>query len=150
MSNRSHDVSEAELAVMHVLWDRGPSTIRQLTSVLYPEGTVSQYATVQKLLERLEGKEFVARDRSASVHVFYPQVERETLVGRRLEAVAASLCDGSFAPLLSHLVQAERLSRAEREALRTMIDELDAPGSRQYEGAGREYDGKRKKRDHRP
>lgn len=146
MNNRSHDVSEAELAVMHVLWDRGPSTIRQLTSVLYPEGTVSQYATVQKLLERLEGKEFVARDRSAAVHVFHPQVERETLVGRRLEAVAASLCDGSFAPLLTHLVQAKKLSAAEREALRTMIDEIDPENSAQYSGAAGELEGKRRRR----
>lgn len=124
---------------MHVLWDRGPSTIRQITSVLYPEGTVSQYATVQKLLERLEGKDFVARDRSASVHVFYPQVERETLVGRRLEAVAASLCDGSFAPLLTHLVRAQRLSSEERQALRTMIDELEAAPPEEGEGRKKKH-----------
>lgn len=148
MNNRSQDVSEAELAVMHVLWERGPSTIRQLTSVLYPEGTVSQYATVQKLLERLEGKDFVARDRSAAVHVFFPQVERETLVGRRLEAVAASLCDGSFGPLLTHLVQAKKLSPAEREALRSLIDEIEpsGPESAQYDGSPRELEGKRRKR----
>jgi BlaI family transcriptional regulator, penicillinase repressor len=125
MGNRSQDVSEAELAVLHVLWDRGPSTIRQLTSVLYPEGTVSQYATVQKLLERLEAKECVNRDRSAAVHVFFPQIERETLVGRRLQAVAESLCDGAYGPLLTHLVRAQRLSPEDRQALRDMIERLD-------------------------
>ena len=66
------DLPDAELAVLNELWDRGPATIRQLTDSLYPEGTGAHYATVQKLLERLEGKGCVARDRRALAHVFAP------------------------------------------------------------------------------
>lgn len=124
MNARFRDVSDAELAVLHVLWDRKQATIRQITDVLYPGGTNSHYATVQKLLERLEGKGFVDRDRGGAVHVFTPTVDRDTLLGRRLQAVAESLCDGSFTPLLTHLVRSQ-LSEQERNQLRALIDELD-------------------------
>ena len=58
------DVSDAELSVLQVLWDRGPATIRQITDVLYPGGGDAGYATVQVLLNRLENKRHVRRDRA--------------------------------------------------------------------------------------
>ncbi len=67
----------------------------------------------------------MARDRSSSVHVFSPLIEKDDLIGRRLQDVAETLCDGSLTPLLTHLVTAEPLSRADREALRALIDRLD-------------------------
>ena len=82
------EVTDAELAVLQALWDRGPATIRQLTDRLYPAGSASCYATVQKLLERLEGKAFVKRDRSGAVHAFSARVCRDELIGRRLRTVA--------------------------------------------------------------
>src|SRR5690242_15390028 len=119
------DVTEAELAVLQGLWDRGPSTIRQLAEAVYGEGGTSAYATVQKLLDRLESKGFVARDRGESVHVFRAQIDRDELIARRLRAVADTLCGGSLTPLLSHLVQGDRLSDAERDELRALIERLD-------------------------
>jgi len=119
------DVTEAELALLTALWDQGPATIRQLVDRVYGGGGASVYATVQKLLERLEGKECVARDRSESVHVFSASVDRDELIGRRLRAVADSLCGGSFAPLLTHLVEGGALSRADRAELRALVDRLD-------------------------
>lgn len=119
------DVTEAELALLSALWDHGPATIRQLLERVYGGGGASVYATVQKLLERLEAKDCVSRDRSESVHVFAASVDRDELIGRRLRAVADSLCGGSLAPLLTHLVEGRGLSRAERAELRALIDRLD-------------------------
>ena len=120
-----HDVTDAELAVLRVLWEQGSATIRQLTDRLYPQGTGVHYATVQKLLERLEAKGHVARDRSGHAHVFAARTDRDTLVGCRLRAMAAKLCGGLMGPLLTHLVLAEELSAAERQELRALIDDLD-------------------------
>ena len=125
MGDFAPDVTDAELAVLQVLWDRGPATIRQLTDELYPDGSDVHYATVQKLLERLELKEHVARDRSTHAHRFRAVTDRDTLVGRRLRAVAEKLCGGLMAPLLTHLVRAETLTPRERQELRSLIDELD-------------------------
>ncbi len=121
MSRPAQDVTEAELAVLRVLWDRGSATIRMISDEIYPEGGPSRYATVQKLLERLEGKGSVARDRTESVHRFSAAIGRADLIGSRLRAVAETLCDGSLTPLLSHLVRAEKLSNEQLAALRALI-----------------------------
>ena len=126
MARKPQDVTDAELDVLTALWDAGPATIRKLTDRLYPAGSVAQYATVQKLLERLESKGYIRRDRSASVHVFAATVAREDLIGRRLKAIADRLCGGSLTPLLSHLIQSRPLSPEERRSLRLLIEELDA------------------------
>ena len=129
MARKPQDVTDAELAVLRVLWNRSAGTIRELTDILYPGGEVSEYATVQKLLERLEHKRFVKRDRRGSVHLLSPRVDRDELIGRRLAAMAENLCGGSFTPLLSHLVDSGRLDAADRVALRDLVASLEAkPG----------------------
>jgi predicted transcriptional regulator len=119
------DVTDAELAVLQALWDLGQANIRQLTDRLYPGGGSAHYATVQKLLERLEAKGHVGRDRSVHAHRFHALTDQDTLVGRRLRAMAEKLCGGLLTPLLTHLIRAETLSARERRELRTMIDDLD-------------------------
>src|SRR5438552_4148085 len=117
MGRTPQDVTDAELAVLEVLWERGAATIRRLTDTLYPEGGNAHYATVQKLLERLEAKNFVRRDRGTGPHTFTAVVDREELIGRRLQATAEKLCGGSLTPLLLHLVRTRRLSARERQEL---------------------------------
>src|SRR5207248_1407654 len=91
----------------------------------YTDSSTTYYATVQKLLERLEEKECVRRDRSDSPHTFSAAVTRSELIGRRLQTVAKQMCGGSLTPLLTHLVQARSLTARQRQELRNLIDELD-------------------------
>ena len=123
MGRPAQDITESELAVLRVLWDRGAATIRQLTDVLYPGGDAPQYATVQKLLDRMEAKGYVRRDRSLYVHVFSAVLDRDELIGRRLQSLAELLCEGSLTPLLTHLVKAQNLTDEDRMALRAVFDE---------------------------
>jgi len=125
MDRMPQDVTDAELAVLQALWDQGATTIRKLTVVLYPQGTPAQYATVQKLLERLEQKGCVGRDRSSWPHVFTATIDRDDLIGRRLRAVAEQLCGGSLTPLLTNLLKVEELSPKERHELRAFMEELE-------------------------
>ncbi|MCI0640396.1 MAG: BlaI/MecI/CopY family transcriptional regulator [Gemmataceae bacterium] len=127
MARTPQDITDAELAVLQVLWEHGPLSIRRITDELYPEGTQAQYATVQKLLDRLEAKECVRRDRATSVHVFEATIDRDELVGRRLQAVAEKLCGGSWTPLLTHLVHNRKLSPHDRQTLRQLIEDLEKP-----------------------
>jgi predicted transcriptional regulator len=128
MTHAPPAVTEAELAVLELLWIESPRTARQLTERLYPPGTASDVATVQKLLQRLEAKELVARDRSQRVHAFQPAVTREAYAGSRLADLAERLSDGSLAPLLLHLVSTRKLNANELAELRKVLD--DAPKSR--------------------
>ena len=125
MVQRNQDVTEAELALLQALWDHGPATIRQLVERVYQQSGTSVYGTVQKLLDRLEAKGCVARDRGGPVHVFRAAIDRDELIGRRLRAVADSLCGGSLSPLLTHLVEGRGLSEKERRELRALVDKLD-------------------------
>src|SRR5215813_5127465 len=72
-----YDVTNAELDVLHLLWQHGPMTVRQLADILYPGGKAAQYATVQTLLGRLESKECVRGDRALRPHQFRAAVGRE-------------------------------------------------------------------------
>lgn len=128
MARTPQDVTDAELAVLQALWDGGPATIRQLTDALYPGGGAAQYGTVQKLLDRLEAKQCVQRERSGTAHTFSAAVDRDDLIGRRLQDVAEKLCGGSLTPLLTHLMRQRRLNERERQELRSLIDELDDKG----------------------
>jgi predicted transcriptional regulator len=125
MARTPRDVTEAELTVLRVLWGHGPRSVREIVEILGRDGTAVLAATVQKLLERLEAKGWVARDRSGEVQRFRAEGGRDDLIGRRLQGIAEELCEGSLTPLLSHLVQRRKLTAADREALRQLIEELD-------------------------
>jgi predicted transcriptional regulator len=125
MAKRPRDVTEAELAILQVLWEEGPATVRRLIDRLYPTGGASAHATVQKLLERLEAKTYITRDRSGPVQVIGPAVEREKLIEQRVQSMADQLCGGSIASLLTHLIEARKLPQEDRKALRHYLDRLD-------------------------
>jgi BlaI family penicillinase repressor len=118
------NVTDAELAVLLTLWEHGPAPIRQLVDALYPGGKAAQYATVQKLLERLEAKECVRRDRAFWPHVYHAVVDRATFIGWHLRETAEKLCGGSMAPLLMHLLKAEQFSSEESRELRAFFEQL--------------------------
>lgn len=125
MSKNKHDVTDTELQVLHVLWKEKTATVRYIAEQLYGEAAKSQHATVQKLLDRLKAKGFVARDRTVWPHVFRPAVEQSELIDRRLQHTADRFCDGAMQPLLTHLLRGRKLSKDDRSSLRRLLDELD-------------------------
>jgi predicted transcriptional regulator len=124
MARTPQDVTEAELAILQVLWEQGPANRRQLTDMLYPGGGPAHYTTVQKLLERLEAKGYVALVRGSGALTFQATLDRDALISRRLRAVADQLCEGSLTPLLTNLIRAQRLSPQELDDLYGLLDEL--------------------------
>ena len=127
MPERRIAVPDAELAVLEVLWERGPATIREIVAELYPGGSASEHATVQKLLDRLQGRGCASRRRDGRANVFTATVARADLIRARLREAADRLCGGSLTPLLTQLVDAEDLTPAEIRELRRLVDRLDAP-----------------------
>jgi len=115
----------AELAILQVLWDVKSATTREIAERLYTDVSNSEYYTVQKLLERLEEKKCVSRDRSARTHVFSAGVKRDEVVGERLRDLADSLCEGSLTPLLTGLMNIRRFSDDELDALRILVSKVE-------------------------
>jgi len=123
MARTPQDVTDTELAVLQVLWERGPSTRRQITDELYPDGGPAHITTVQKLLERLENKGHVERSAGDAPIAFTATTDREELISRRLLAVADKLCGGSLTPLLMNLVRAKPLTPHELQELQELLHE---------------------------
>jgi predicted transcriptional regulator len=112
-------VTDAELAVLQLLWERGPCTVRQVADALYPGGGASEYATAHRLLERLEDKGYARREKAQGVYRFRAARDREAVLGQQLETLAQRMCGGSLQPLLSTLVNSRRLTA---EELRELLD----------------------------
>ena len=127
MPRTPYDVTETELAILQVLWDQGAVTRRQITDAIYPGGETAHYATVQKLLERLEGKGYVRHERCDGVLIFTAIIDREQFISRRLLDMADKLCGGSVTPLLMNLVRSKPLSARELDELRALLEELRPP-----------------------
>jgi predicted transcriptional regulator len=118
-------VTEGELSILEVIWERGTPSSREIAAAIYEKVTDSKLASVQKLLERLEDKGCVGRDRSERAHRFRALVSREDFLRHRLQGLADRLCDGAIVPLVTTLLRSKKgLSRKHGEQLRRLIDEL--------------------------
>jgi predicted transcriptional regulator len=116
-------VTDTELAILQVLWERGEATRRQVTDALYPGGGDAHYATVQNLLGRLERKGFVGSVREGTVLVFTATVDRDELIRRRLQGLANKLCGGAVVPLVMNVIRSQLLSAAEVDELYAYLRE---------------------------
>ena len=118
-------VTEGELSVLKVIWLAGSSTSREIAEAIYDDASDSKMATVQKLLERLQAKGCVLRDRQERAHRFTATISREEFLQHRLHDLADRLCDGAIAPLVTTLLRSKKgLSKKSRNQLRQLIDEL--------------------------
>jgi predicted transcriptional regulator len=120
-------IADAELAVLQLLWDRGPAAVRALADTLYPGGGPSEYATVHRLLERLEAKGYVCRGRQSGRYAFFPVRDRDAVLGEQLEVLLSRMGGGSLQPLLTNLLRSRRLTPAELRELLQLVDDLDTP-----------------------
>ena len=124
MSRETRTVTETEFAILDVLWEQGPTTVRSIVETVYGEHTHSLHASVKSLLERLADKEFVVCERQGATHLFSATVERKSFVAQELQVLADSNFGGSLAPLLMTLVDNVKLTRKDREAIRKIIERI--------------------------
>jgi BlaI family penicillinase repressor len=121
--------TDAELAILSVLWRRGPSTVRDVHEELSPtQGT--GYTTVLKLMQLMAQKGLVLRDESSRSHVYRaasPEAQtQKRLIGDLVDKAFA----GSAAQLVLRALSVQRASRAELDAIRAVLDEIAAKGQK--------------------
>jgi BlaI family transcriptional regulator, penicillinase repressor len=129
MGKAAREITDTELSLLNELWQRPSATVPELTEALYGNTPPALLATVRKLLDRMEAKGCVSRDRAHWPHHYIAAVKREELADNRLQAAANELFDGDLAPLLAHLVRSQRLTVKDRKNLRQVLDEWDGKGS---------------------
>lgn len=123
--NRPTDLGESELAVLRVLWDHGPQTVREVMQRLHERGRRVAYTTVLTFLARLEQKGSVTSDKRDLAYVYRAKASRTSVTRSRVKALLEELYDGAAGPVVMHLVENERLTPDELSQLRKLIDDLD-------------------------
>jgi BlaI family transcriptional regulator, penicillinase repressor len=124
MARKPAPVTETELAILEVLWNQAPCTVREIVDGIYRKHTPALHATVKSLLERLAAKSFVACDSAGFMHRFAARVSRKEYVTQELERLAASHYGGALTPLLMSLVDRVNVSRKDRDAIRKIVENI--------------------------
>lgn len=116
--------TDAELAILKVLWDLGPSTVRQILGVLEKERPTG-YTTVLKLLQIMTDKGLVTRDENQRTHVYSTRNSEGHTQRQLIGELARRAFDGSSARLAMHALSNRHASPEEISELRRLLDELE-------------------------
>lgn len=116
--------TDAELAILRVLWDRGPCTVRDVHDALSrTQGT--GYTTVLKLLQIMTDKGLVVRDESERAHVYEPRISEQRTQRQLLADLTDRAFGGSPAKLVLQALAGRKTSAAELSEIRDLLDRLE-------------------------
>ncbi len=110
--------TEGELAILRVIWERGPSTVRDIHGVLGR----TQYTTVLKLLQIMAEKGLVHREDWGRTHRYHASRSASQTQRLLVKDLLARAFDGSAAQLVMQALAAKRATPDELDAIQKMID----------------------------
>lgn len=113
------DPTESELAILQVLWRRGPSSVREVWREL---GEKSGYTTVLKFLQIMLEKGLVRRDERALSHVYEAVVTENRVQERLVGGLVSRLFAGSTGKLVLRALSSQPVSRDEMKSIRALLD----------------------------
>jgi len=111
-----------ELAILRVLWERGPSTVREVCDVLDSQKSTG-YTTDLKLLQIKTVKGMVVRNEEARAHVYVARQPAESTKRQLVSDLVQRAFAGSASQLMMHALSGKKTSRDEIEEIRRMLDE---------------------------
>jgi BlaI family transcriptional regulator, penicillinase repressor len=114
----------SELAILQILWTRGPSTVREIHEMLSKEKEVG-YTSALKLLQIMTAKGSVKRTEDQRAHVYSANQPAEKTKQQFAADVLQRVFRGSAAQLMQHALSGKRSSRKEIDELRRMLDEYE-------------------------
>ncbi|MBA2588754.1 MAG: BlaI/MecI/CopY family transcriptional regulator [Alphaproteobacteria bacterium] len=118
-------LSKLELQIMEVLWDKGPTAIRDIQESFGPKGRPA-YTTVQTMVYRLEGKKALRRARKiGNAHIFEAVISRDAAKARLVDEFL-SLFGGRMQPVMAQLIEAGNLSPKDVSDAEKLLRELAA------------------------
>ncbi|HVE71726.1 MAG TPA: BlaI/MecI/CopY family transcriptional regulator [Thermoanaerobaculia bacterium] len=116
--------TDAELAILNVLWERGPSTVREVHDALSATHD-SGYTTTLKLMQIMTDKGIVTRDESQRAHVYSSREGEQKTQRQLLGDLIDRAFGGSPAKLVMQALSASRASAEDLTAIRRMLDEME-------------------------
>ena len=116
-------ISEAEHAVMEVLWEQAPQTAAEVCQKVCDARGWS-LATVKTLLSRLVAKQAVDTEPDGRRFLYTPRIAREAYVGTESRRLVDRLFGGRAAPLFAHLAEAEALTDEDIAEIEMLLKEM--------------------------
>jgi predicted transcriptional regulator len=110
--------TDAELAILRVLWTRGPSTVRQVAEQM---GRDTGHTTVLKLLQIMTEKRLVVRDESSRTHIYAAASTQEQTERQIVSDLVDRVFDGSAAKLVLQALATTKASPEELDEIRKLI-----------------------------
>jgi predicted transcriptional regulator len=111
--------TNAEVAILRVLWSRGPSTVREVATTM---GRETAYTTILKLMQNMAGKRLVRRDMSSRTHVYEAACSEDQTQRQLVTDLLERVFDGSAAKLVMQALAATKTSPKELEEIRRLVD----------------------------
>lgn len=113
--------TEAELDILRVLWDRGPSTVREVFDAVAVDKTVV-YTTVLKQMQVMHQKRLLARFERFRSHVYEPALERAATQQQLASSMLQRAFGGSARSLLQSALAGRKVKASELEEIRQLLD----------------------------
>jgi predicted transcriptional regulator len=110
--------TEAELAILQVLWARGPSTVREVAETM---GRGGAYTTVLKLMQIMLDKGLITRDDAERAHIYEAVCSQDHTQRQLVRDLLDRLFDGSAAQLVMQALAAKKTSPEELRAIRRVL-----------------------------
>jgi BlaI family transcriptional regulator, penicillinase repressor len=114
--------TDAEVEILSVLWERGPSTVREVFTTIAKRRPEIGYTTVLKLMQIMAAKGHVKRDERTRTHIYRPAADERQTQRRLLRDLLAKAFGGSKEKLLLSALDATRATPAELEAMKKLLD----------------------------
>lgn len=113
--------TDGELAILKVLWERGPSTVREVHTVL-SQGREVGYTTVMKLMQIMAQKGLVARDERERSHVYQATQEKAPTQSHLLSGLLQKAFDGKAVDLVSRALAEHPASEEDLDAIQALLE----------------------------
>lgn len=117
--------TNAELEILQVLWEHGPSTVRQIHERLSHRRSTG-YTTTLKLMQIMVGKGLLARDESNRTHLYRDAQTREKTQRQLVRNLMQRAFDGSAAGLVMQALSTQKASSEDLAEIRRLLDELES------------------------
>ena len=116
--------TDAELFILRVLWERGPSTVREVHDIL-SSTQATGYTTVLKLLQIMTEKGLVVRDESERAHVYEARHSQQRTQRQIVSDLVDRAFGGSPAQLVMQALSGQKASAQELNEIRELLDQIE-------------------------
>ncbi len=124
MPQRLPEPTEGELAILNMLWQRGPSTVRQVHDAICADGS-TRYTTTLKQLQVMTQKRLVKRDASQKSHVYSAAIEESGIKRNLVSDVIDRVFGGSVQKMVLHALEARDVNGAELAEIKRLLTERE-------------------------